>query len=81
MVHRLNYHLTKKIDVACEFRTLDQDGSDVDSYEGGFLVEGTYQFMKNIAVGLGFNFTSFGDDFFDSDDNAGGFFIRLQGKY
>jgi hypothetical protein len=42
--------------------------------------------MKNIAVGAGFNFTSFADNL-DlklsefKDKNARGFFLRLQGRY
>ncbi|UCD55256.1 MAG: hypothetical protein JSV93_00220 [Candidatus Omnitrophota bacterium] len=82
MIHRLNYHLTKQIDAAFEFRVLDQEGSDVDLCESGFLIEATYQFRKGLAIGAGFNFTSFGDDLLEmDDDNAGGFFFRLQGKY
>jgi len=81
MIHRLNYHLTKKLDVACEFRSLDQEGSDINEWEGGFLVEGAYQLRKGTSVGAGFNFTSFGDDLLETDYNARGFFLRLQGKY
>jgi hypothetical protein len=81
-VHRLNYHLTNKIDVAAEFRELRERGTTIREKERGFLFEITYQIIKNIAVGAGYNFTSFTDDLTVSDhQDARGFFIRLQGKY
>ena len=81
-VHRLNYHLTNRIDLATEYRRLDQKGSDKNTEESGFLSEITYQLIKNISIGAGMNFTSFTDDFTDKDyKSARGFFCRLQGKH
>lgn len=84
MVHRLNYHLTKKWDAACEYRILQQKGSDVKDREDGFLIEANYLVMKNVALGAGFNFTNFSDDLNFKDWNvkdSKGFFLRLQGRY
>ncbi len=82
IIHRLNYHLTNKIDAAAEFRTLRQLGSDVNTLQYGPLVEFTYQIHKNIAIGAGYNFSSFKDDFTVlTKEKAEGFFVRLQGKY
>ncbi len=82
VIHRLNYHLTNKVDIAGEFRALTLVGSDVDTREYGPLVEFTYQIHKNIALGAGYNFTSFKDDLSVYDrKEAEGFFLRVQGKY
>ena len=82
LIHRLNYHLTDRFDLAAEFRTLRLDGSDVNSLEHGPLVEFTFQIHKNIAIGAGYNFTSFRDDFRVLDKRKSkGVFVRLQGKY
>ena len=81
-IHRLNYHLTKKIDAAVEYRTLNQNGSDLSEDQNGFLFESTYQVVDHVAVGLGYNFTGFTDDFTArSRKRAEGFFVRLQGRY
>jgi len=82
IIHRLNYHLTDRFDLAAEFRTLRLDGSDVNSLEYGPLVEFTFQIHKNIALGAGYNFTSFKDDLTVLNKRkAEGVFVRLQGKY
>lgn len=81
-IHRLNYHLTHQADLAVEYRRLRQKGSSVRDKEHGILLEATYQIVKNIAVGAGFNFTAFTDDLTEEDKkSARGFFLRLQGKY
>ncbi len=81
-VYRLNYHLTNVMDIATEFRSLRQNGSDINTLEYGPLFELTYQIHKNIALGTGYNFTSFKDDLTVLEKKkAEGFFVRLQGKY
>ena len=86
-VHRLNYHITDRIDIAAEYRYLRQRGSAPNNREGGILLEVTYQIIKNIAIGAGFNFTSFTDNLLAQGDltkdhsSARGFFLRLQGRY
>lgn len=81
LVNRINYHLTKRLDTSCEYRFLRQEGTDIDHFEDGFLFEASYTIVNNIAVGAGFNFTSFDDNILNSDDSAKGFFVRLQGRY
>ncbi|MBI1978303.1 MAG: hypothetical protein HYS55_06080 [Candidatus Omnitrophica bacterium] len=81
-IHRLNYHLTNRIDIAGEYRTLRQEGLLVQQNESGVLFELTFQIVKHIAIGAGLNFTSFSEDLTAQDDrNNKGFFLRLQGKY
>ncbi len=86
-IHRLNYHLTRRIDVAAEYRHLRQRGSAPNNKEAGILLEVSCQIIKNIALGLGFNFTSFTDNLLAQGDltkdhsSGKGFFLRLQGKY
>ncbi len=81
-IHRLNYHLTNRLDVAAEYRTLRQAGSDIKEKEGGILLELTFQIVKHFGIGTGFNFTNFNDDLTVKDHkSARGFFLRLQGKY
>ena len=80
--HRLNFHVSDKIDLATEWRRLRREGALVSDRDAGFLFEVTYQVLKNIGIGLGFNFTAFKDDLTDTDHrSARGFFLRLQGKY
>ena len=91
-INRLNYHLTKKWDAAFEYRILQEKGpmlgTTTQHREDGFLVEANYLIAKGVAVGAGYNFTSFADnldmklsDIADKNQGAGGFFIRLQGRY
>jgi len=80
-VHRLNYHLTKKFDVATEYRKLEQKGAGVSNEEAGFLGEILYSLTDHFAIGAGYNFTSFDDDLAASPKNARGFFFRAQGRY
>jgi len=81
LVNRLNYHLTKKLDASCEYRFLRQEGTDIDHFEDGLLFEASYAIINNIAIGAGFNFTSLDDDMLNTDKDAKGFFVRLQGRY
>ena len=82
LINRLNYHLTNKLDIALEYRWKRQEGSYVEDREHGALIEGTYWLVKNIGVGAGFNFTNFSDQLANEDEmRAGGFFLRLRGKY
>ncbi|MBI4394560.1 MAG: hypothetical protein HY583_00025 [Candidatus Omnitrophica bacterium] len=82
-IHRLNYHLTNRIDIAAEYRRLRQRGSAVQSKEHGLLFEIMFQIVKHIGIGVGFNGTSFTDDLLATKDHksARGFFFRFQGKY
>lgn|GEM_PF-6199472 len=82
-VHRLNYHLTNKIDIAAEFRSLRQRGALINTFERGILTEVIVKVFKNIGVGGGFNFTAFTDDLTSQREksDARGFFLRLQGTY
>jgi len=83
LIHRVNYHLIKKWDAACEYRRLRQKGSDANTIEDGLLFEVTRQIEKYVYIGGGYNFTNFTDDLVNAKrhDSGRGFFLRLQGRY
>lgn len=82
LVHRLNYHVTNRWDVAAEFRALRQQGSDANTLEYGPLFEFVYHIHKYFGIGAGYNFTPFKDDLTVLDKKkAEGVFLRVQGKY
>lgn len=80
-VNRLNFHVTRKWDVALEYRTLFQDEA-ADTVRHGSLVEVDREFYDYVRLGLGYNFTDFDDDLRSSNDyQAHGPFIRMTGKF
>ena len=79
-IQRLNVNVWRRIDLGLEYRLRTQKESD-DSRQG-WLSEAMWNLHKNFRVGAGYNFTDFSDDEFSRNDySAGGWFIRLQGKY
>ncbi|MGA1865526.1 MAG: hypothetical protein ACMUHX_10730 [bacterium] len=80
MIQRLNFHIWKQIDFGTEYRILLQNESD-DSREG-WLTEFTWEAVKHLRLGVGFNFTDFSDnEFSENDYSVYGWFFRIQGKY
>lgn len=78
-INRLSYHFANKFDVATEYRLRKIFDYDTTS---GFLFELTYQFKKHMGLGMGYNFTSFNDSvFYMNDNDAGGFFVRINGTW
>lgn len=79
-INRLNYHLTETWDAGVEYRVLA--GSLSSTVEHGALVELNYILQKRIRLGVGYNFTSFGDDeFAEFDADYGGPFFRVTAHY
>jgi hypothetical protein len=79
-IQRLNFHLWKRIDFGTEYRVLLQKESD-DSRQG-WLTEFTWEAVKHLRLGVGFNFTDFSDnEFSDNNYSVYGWFFRIQGKY
>lgn len=82
---RLNYHLWKMtdelgLDIGAEYRVLKQ--FDPDEVEHGALFDVSVSIIDHFRVGVGYNFTSFSDnEFVDNDQDAHGFFFRLQTWY
>jgi hypothetical protein len=84
-VHRLNFHLTKKWELAAEYRILRQhvtEGTLKKTMENGALVEINRRVLENLYVGCGYNFTSFTDNLAKRrHSGAKGFYFRVQGRY
>ncbi len=80
-VNRLNFHVTRKWDVALEYRTLWQYDA-AQTLKQGVLAEIDRELYDYVRVGLGYNFTDFDDDLRKSNDvNSHGPFVRLTGKF
>ena len=80
-VHRLNFHVTRKWDVALEYRQLWQ--FDIaKSLKQGALIEIDREFYDYVRLGVGYNFTDFNDDIRNTNDyNSHGPFMRMTGKF
>jgi len=82
-INRVNYHVTRKWDVALEYRLLAQQGA-LDSYKHGVLVEVDRELYEYVRLGLGYNFTDFNDNLRGGNNyqnTTQGPFVRLTGKY
>ena len=80
MIQRLNFHVWDPIDWGAEYRILWQ--SEADDRLEGWLTEVTWKVLKNIRLGIGYNFTDFSDnEFSDNDYSVHGWFLRGQAKY
>ncbi|MBI3317409.1 MAG: hypothetical protein HYZ85_05365 [Candidatus Omnitrophica bacterium] len=79
--HRFNFHVTRKWDVALEYRALWQR-EIADSLRHGPLVEIDREFYDYVRLGVGYNFTDFDDDLRRANNyNSHGPFVRLTGKF
>ena len=78
---RINFHVTRKWDVALEYRILWQSAS-LDSLKQGTLVEIDREFYEYVRLGVGYNFTDFSDDLRDVNSfRSQGPFVRMTGKF
>ncbi len=78
---RLNFHVTRKWDVALEYRGLFQWGG-ADALRHGALVEVDREFYEYVRLGAGYNFTDFDDDLRKTNNfSSHGPFVRLSGKF
>ncbi|HEV8324965.1 MAG TPA: OmpA family protein [Myxococcota bacterium] len=83
-INRLNFHVTKTIDAAVEYRFMRQ--LLAQELLHGFLIEASYIFGDHLRVGAGWNFTRINEETFLSEpdaavSNRGGPFFRVVGKY
>ena len=80
-VHRLNFHVTRKWDIAAEYRALWQVGA-AQTLRHGPLLEVDRELYDYVRLGLGYNFTDFDDDLRKpSNFRSQGPFVRLTGKF
>ena len=81
MVHRLNFHITRKWDIAAEYRGLWQLDA-AKTLKHGPLLEVDRELYDYVRLGLGYNFTDFDDDLRKSNQlRSHGPFVRLTGKF
>jgi hypothetical protein len=80
-VHRVNFHVTRKWDIALEYR-IRFAREALHQKNQGFLIEVDRELFDHIRLGVGFNWTDFSDDIDRSTNyNNRGFFTRLSGKF
>lgn len=80
-VNRFNVHVTRKWDIALEYRILMQSEA-AGTLKHGTLLEVDREFYDYVRVGLGYNFTDFDDDLsVKTDFDSHGPFVRLTGKF
>ena len=80
-IHRFNFHVTRKWDLALEYRLLFQADA-VKTLRQGTLIEVDREFYDYVRLGLGYNFTDFNDDLTKSNNfDSNGPFVRLSGKF
>lgn len=81
--HRFNFHVTRKWDVALEYRILMQSNA-ADNLKHGALLEIDREIYDYVRLGVGYNFTDFSDDLrkpTNSSYSTHGPFVRLTGKF
>jgi uncharacterized repeat protein (TIGR01451 family) len=79
--NRINFHVTRKWDLALEYRILMQSFA-LDSLKNGALVEVDREFYEYVRLGVGYNFTDFSDDLRNSNSfKSHGPFVRMTGKF
>jgi hypothetical protein len=79
--HRFNFHVTRKWDVALEYRALWQSNL-AKSLRHGALFEVDREVYDYVRVGVGYDFTDFDDNLRRSNGfKSHGPFVRLTGKF
>lgn len=77
---RVNFHITRKWDIAAEYRTLAN--KQIEDNKSGWLLEVDRDITDYIRFGVGYNFTDYDDDLRNDDNwDANGWFVRVSGKY
>lgn len=78
-VGRVRYHFAHKWDGLLEYRYVSN--SELNNERSGALI-GAYRHLgKNLKFGAGYNFTDYSEDLTNLDDNNGGWFVDLIGKF
>lgn len=78
---RLNFHVTRKWDIAAEYRILFQTNA-AKTHQHGALFEVDRELYEYVRVGLGYDFADFTDDLRKENDySSHGPFVRMTGKF
>ncbi len=79
--NRINFHVTRKWDVATEYRILFQ-GNAADTKKHGALFEVDREIYEYVRVGAGYDFANFTDDLRKANNySSHGPFVRMTGKF
>jgi hypothetical protein len=79
--NRINFHVTRKWDLALEYRILVQSYA-LDTFKQGALVEIDREFYEYVRLGVGYNFSDFSDDLRHANNfKTQGPFVRMTGKF
>jgi hypothetical protein len=79
--NRVNFHVTRKWDLALEYRILMQS-STLETFKQGALVEVDREFYEYVRLGVGYNFSDFSDDLRSTNNfKTQGPFVRMTGKF
>jgi hypothetical protein len=80
IIQRFNYNFYKPFELGLEYRILGQD--QADDQRQGWLTEFSWRLQRHVRLGVGYNFTSFSDNEFSTNDyDVHGWFLRVQGRY
>jgi len=78
---RINFHVTRKWDIAAEYRVNFQENA-ADDQKTGFLFEVDRKLYDYVRLGVGYDFTNFNEGINpDSGYEFHGFFVRLTGEF
>ena len=78
---RVNFHVTRKWDIASEYRILFQKDT-VDNRKHGALFEVDRELYEYVRVGAGYDFANFTDDLRKPNSySSHGPFVRMTGKF
>ncbi len=79
--NRINFHVTRKWDLALEYRILWQSAA-FETLKQGSLIEVDREIYEYVRLGVGYNFTDFSDDLRDANNfRSSGPFVRMTGKF
>ena len=79
--HRFNFHVTRKWDVALEYRLLFQQNA-AETFHQGALFEVDRELYDYVRLGVGYDFTDFNDDLREPNSfSSHGPFMRMTGKF
>jgi hypothetical protein len=79
-VSRMDYTVAHPVRLGVEYRLLSQ--REAADRRGGWLQELSWDPAQHVRLGVGYNFTRFSGEVLDrGDDDAHGWFLRVQSRY
>jgi hypothetical protein len=79
-LQRVNVLMPRDLRLGAEYRVLSVN--ELDTTRRGWLGEIAWQKLRNIRIGIGYDFTDFSDELVNINDyEESGWFLRIQGIY